>query len=82
MSKNARNHGELLAGLAGLSTEEILNALAGERVIPVPYAAHLNSISVDTYMRRHRGTVVKVTDKRIGVKLKDALAIARPLDDV
>jgi len=80
MSPRARHHAELLAGLAGLSTEEILTSLAGERVIPVPEAARINSISTDTYKRKHGGTIVKVSDKRVGVKLKDALAIAQPLN--
>jgi hypothetical protein len=81
MSRNAHNHAALLAGLAGLSTEEILASVAGERVIPVPEAAYLNSISTDTYVRRHRNTIVKVSDKRVGVKLRVALAIAQPLDE-
>jgi hypothetical protein len=82
MSKRARDHAALLADLAGLSTKEILDSVAGERVIPVPTAAHINSLSVDTYKRKHGGTIVKVSDKRVGVKLRDALAIAKPLDDV
>jgi hypothetical protein len=40
----------------------------------------MNSISTDTFMRRFRHLVVKITDKRVGVKMKDALGIAKPLD--
>jgi hypothetical protein len=80
MSLNARHHAELLTGLANLPTSELVRVLDGERVISVAEASRLNSISTDTFMRRFRHLVVKITDKRRGVKLKHALAIAKPLD--
>jgi len=80
MSLRARHHAELLAGLAQLPTSELLHVMDGERVITVAEASRMNSISTDTFMRRFRHLVVRVTDKRVGVKMKDALSIARPLD--
>lgn len=82
MSKHARNHAELLAGLAGLSTEEIQEILAaiGERMISVPDAARMNKMSTDTFKRRHGDKIRKVTEKLRAVKLRDALAVPQPLD--
>jgi DNA-binding Lrp family transcriptional regulator len=80
MSLRARHHAELLDGIAQLPTSELLRALDGERVISVAECARMNGISADTVMRRFRHLVVKITDKRVGVKLKDALTIAQPLD--
>jgi hypothetical protein len=80
MSLNARHHAELLAGLANLPTSELLRALDGERVISVAEASRMNGVSTDTFMRRFRHLVVKITDKRRGVRLKHALSIAQPLD--
>jgi hypothetical protein len=82
MSKNARNHAELLAGLAGLSAEEIQDILVaiGERMISVPDAARMNKMSADTFKRRHGDKIRKVTEKLRAVKLRDALAVPQPLD--
>ena len=79
MSRRARDHAELLASLADLSTEEILAAL-GERMVSVPDAARMNNMSTDTFKRRHGDKIRKTTEKLRAVKLKDALAIPQPLD--
>jgi hypothetical protein len=80
MPTRVHDQAELLAGLANLSTSELLRGLEGERVISVAEAARLNGISVDTFMRRFSDKVVKITEKRRGVKLKVALAITQPLN--
>jgi hypothetical protein len=58
----------------------VLAALEGERVLSLPEVARLNGTSVDTIKRRHASKIVRVSDKRVGMKLKDALAIAQPLN--
>jgi hypothetical protein len=79
MAKHA-DRAELLAGLASLSTEEILAALEGERVLKLPVVGRLNDISVDTIKRKYPHLIVRMSDGRIGMRLRHALSIAQPID--
>jgi hypothetical protein len=84
MSPRARHHAELLAGVANQGsfrpTSELLAGLEGERIISLPEAARLNGTSVDTLKRRHSDKIVKMSDKRVGMRLKHALTLAQPLN--
>jgi hypothetical protein len=84
MSPRARHHAELLAGVARQGpfkpTSELLAGLEGERIISLPEAARLNGTSVDTIRRRHADKILRMSDKRVGMRLKDALGLAQPLD--
>jgi hypothetical protein len=86
MSPRARHHHELLTGASvpaadrPLSTKELLARLEGERVIPLPEVGRLNDLSVDTLKRHYSGLIVRVSTGRLGMRLKDALSIAQPLD--
>jgi hypothetical protein len=60
-------------------TAELLSALEAERIIPLHEVARLNGTSVDTIKRHHGDKIVRMSDKRIGMRLKDALSIAQPL---
>jgi hypothetical protein len=71
---------QLPGGLPHRTTRELLEGLEGERVIPLPEAGRMNSISVDTIMREHSDKVVRVSPGRLGMKLKDVLAIAQPIN--
>jgi hypothetical protein len=93
MSKKARdraallagvaNHPELLAGAAGgegfRTNTELLSALEGMRIISLPEVARLNDLSVDTIRRRFPHLILKLSDKRVGMRLRDALSLATPL---
>ena len=48
-----------------------------ERVLPMPEVEQLTSLSVDSLNRHHREKIVELSPRRRGMKLKDALAIAR-----
>jgi hypothetical protein len=44
-----------------------------ERIVPLQQAAELQSTSVDTLKRRHRDKIIKLSPRRLGMKLKHAL---------
>jgi hypothetical protein len=52
---------------AKLSTIEL------NRIIPISEAAELSSISPDGWYRHHKDKLIKLTEKRVGVRLRDAL---------
>jgi hypothetical protein len=62
------------------TTPELLTALERMRIIPVPQAAQMNSLSTDTFRREFSHLIVRLSAKRIGVRLGDALDLAKPLD--
>jgi hypothetical protein len=45
------------------------------RIISIPEAAELSSISPDGWYRHHRDKLIQLTEKRVGVRLRDALFI-------
>ena len=48
-----------------------------ERVLSMPEVEEITSLSVDSLNRHHREKIVELSPRRRGMKLKDALAIAR-----
>jgi len=58
------------------NSEESPTWLELQRTIRLTEASHLTSLSVDTIRRRYRRFIVPLSDRRDGMKLKDALAIA------
>ena len=52
--------------------------LALRRKVSVKEAAKLNDISEDTFRRRYRHLIKKVSDRRDAVELGDALAVGEP----
>ena len=53
-----------------------LNLIELNRIISISEAAELSSISPDGWYRHHRDKLIQLTNKRVGVRLKDALFIA------
>jgi hypothetical protein len=47
----------------------------------VPKAAAMNTLSTDTFTRKYRHLIRRVSDGRIAVRLGDALDLPQPLDD-
>jgi hypothetical protein len=45
------------------------------RIITLDEAARLSSISKDGWKRHHRDKIIKLSPRRVGVKLADVLAI-------
>jgi hypothetical protein len=52
-----------------------LNELELNRIIPITDAADLSSLSPDGWYRHHRDKLIKLSEKRYGVRLRDALFI-------
>jgi len=50
-----------------------LTALELERNISVPEAARIKGISTDTFKRRYRHLIRKISERRNAVKLRDLL---------
>jgi hypothetical protein len=49
------------------------------RVLPLRQAAEIAGISLDTLKRRYPEIVIQLSPRRVGVRLRDALAIGRPV---
>jgi hypothetical protein len=47
------------------------------RIITLDEAARLSSISVDSWRRNHKDKIIKLSRRRVGIKLADVLAIGR-----
>jgi hypothetical protein len=86
MSPRARHHHQLLTGAnvpaAGrpLPTKELLAGLEGERIVSLLEVGRLNDLSIDTLKRRHADKIVRMSTGRLGMRLKDALSLAHPLN--
>jgi hypothetical protein len=48
-----------------------------ERVLPMSEVEEITSLSVDSLNRHHKKKIVDLSPRRRGMRLKDALAIAR-----
>jgi hypothetical protein len=47
-----------------------------ERVLELPQVEEITSLSVDSIKRHHRDKLVNLSPRRLGMKLRNALAIA------
>jgi hypothetical protein len=50
-----------------------LTPLDLERIVPLAQAARLSSLSEDIWYREHSDKLIRLSKKRIGVRLRDAL---------
>jgi hypothetical protein len=50
-----------------------LTPLDLERIVPLAMAEHLSSLSADVWYREHSDKLIRLSKKRVGVKLKHAL---------
>ena len=48
-----------------------------ERILSLPEVELITTLSVDSLNRHHKEKIVELSPRRRGMKLKDALAIAR-----
>ena len=46
-----------------------------QRIAPLPEAAHLSGLSEDTLRRRHPDKIIKLSPRRVGMRVGDALAL-------
>jgi hypothetical protein len=47
-----------------------------ERVLPINEACRITNLSRDGLQRHHRDKIVRLSPRRVGMKLRDVLAIA------
>jgi hypothetical protein len=52
--------------------------LMGEQIVSLQVAAELSGLSIDTWRRRYSALIVRLSPRRRGVKLKDALRVGEP----
>jgi predicted HTH domain antitoxin len=45
------------------------------RIVSLDEAARLRNVSVDTLMRHERDRIIRLSPRRLGMRLKDALAL-------
>ncbi len=53
------------------------SSLELDRIISLPEAEKVSSLSVNSWKRHHADKVVKLSPRRLGVRLRDALMIAK-----
>jgi hypothetical protein len=57
-------------------TLELRNELGNlDQIIPIKEAARLRGVSVDTLCRNHRDKFVQLSERRLGMRRKDALML-------
>jgi hypothetical protein len=56
-----------------LSPEQELN-----RILPLEQAAEICSLSADTLRRRHPDKLIRLSPRRVGIRLRDALMLTEP----
>jgi hypothetical protein len=49
-----------------------------ERIITILQASNVSTLSEDTIRRRHADKIIKLSPRRDGMKLRDALSLRRP----
>ena len=49
-------------------------------MVPLVQAAELSGLSIDTLRRRHSDKIIKLSPRRCGMRLADALAIGTPTE--
>jgi hypothetical protein len=47
-----------------------------DRIVSIPEAARISSLSVDTLRRRHRDKWIQLSEGRVGMRRRDALMLA------
>jgi hypothetical protein len=53
-------------------------ALEGERIISLREAAEIAGVSTDTLRRSHGHLVIRLSPRRVGIRLRDVLSIGQP----
>jgi hypothetical protein len=52
--------------------------LMGEQIVSLQVAAEISGLSVDTWKRCYSDLIIRLSPRRLGVKLKDALGVGEP----
>jgi hypothetical protein len=53
-----------------------LSPLELSRIIELPEASRLSSLSIDTIKRRYKDKLIKLSPRRLGIRLRDALLLS------
>jgi hypothetical protein len=49
-----------------------------KRIAPLSEVARLTGLSVDTIRRNHRDRIIKLSPRRVGMRIEDALMLSQP----
>jgi hypothetical protein len=52
--------------------------LQGEQIISLRAAAEISGLSIDTWKRNHAALIIRLSPRRVGVRLKHALGVGKP----
>jgi hypothetical protein len=58
--------------VTGCGTPE-LSAIELNRIIPLNEAVKLSSLSRDVWLRKYKDKIIRLSDQRLGVRVRDAL---------
>jgi hypothetical protein len=48
-----------------------------DRILSLEQASEVSSLSVETLKRRHRGKLIRLSPRRFGIRLRDALMLSK-----
>jgi hypothetical protein len=54
--------------------------LQQERIVSMTEAAEISGLSIDSWKRHYRHLIIRLSARRLGVKLKDALRLGQPAE--
>jgi hypothetical protein len=63
-----------------MSNDEKISPLERERIASMAEIRHLTGLSRDTIVRHHGNKLIRLSARRVGMKIKDVLALAVPKD--
>ena len=52
-----------------------------DRILPLEQAAEVSSLSADTLKRRHLDKLIRLSPRRLGMRLRDALMLSETAED-
>jgi hypothetical protein len=74
-AEEARHAAEREAARAQQSVEPIQDPVDPDAIITIPEAVRLTSLSRDTLNRRHRDKFIRLSERRFGMRRRDALLL-------
>jgi hypothetical protein len=64
----------------GNKSPDLKLAIEMQRVVSIPEAAQICNLSADTLRRRYRDKFIRLSPRRIGMRIGDVLAIGKSTD--
>jgi hypothetical protein len=64
--------------MSDATTTSVLDPIEAMRIVPLAEAVRLSGMSEDTWRRRHADKLVRLSARRVGVRVRDALMLSAP----